>query len=71
MICFLDLYLEGEPVCSPGSFEGGPVDGVVAGSPLAVCVYLRRFWMSVLVHWVGWKVLFGVLYYMNVDMAAP
>ena len=27
--------------------------------------------MSVLVNWVGWKVLFGALYYIYVDMAAP
>ena len=27
--------------------------------------------MSILVHWVGWKVLHGALYCMYVDMAAP
>ena len=27
--------------------------------------------MSVLVHWVGWKVLFGALDCIYVDMAAP
>ena len=33
-------------------------------------VFSRRVQMSVLVHWVGWKVLFGVLYCIYVDMAA-
>ena len=39
MISLLDLCLEREPVCNLGSFECGPVDGVVAVSPLAVCVF--------------------------------
>ena len=38
MICFCDLCHEGEPVCRPGSCECGPMDGVVAVGPLAVCV---------------------------------
>ena len=30
-------------------------------------VYLHKVRMNVLVHWVGWKVLFGALYYICVS----
>ena len=34
-------------------------------------VFSHRVQISVLAHWVGWKVLFGALYCMYVDMVAP
>ena len=40
LICFVNLCLEREPVCSPGSCECGPLDAVVAVGPLTVCVFM-------------------------------
>ena len=70
MICFLDLCLEIESLCVALEAVSVALWTALLQSVHWLYVYSHRFQMSVLVNWVGLKVLYGALFCMYVDMVA-